>query len=77
MTKENIAQFVDDVLNKDNLSAETNFKTVMSDKVGDALEKQREVIAKTIVTNHVPATEEDDDIGVWICLWFIKRKRWT
>jgi hypothetical protein len=26
------------------------------------------VIAKTIVTNHVPATEEDDDIGVWINL---------
>ena len=64
MTKENIAQFVDDVLNKDNLSAETNFKTVMSDKVGDALEKQREVIAKTIGTNYVPGAEEDDDIGV-------------
>ena len=64
MTKENISKFVDDVLNKDNLSAETSFKAAMSDKVGETLEKQRELIAKTIVTNHVPATEEDDDIGV-------------
>jgi len=68
MSKENITQFVDDVLNKDNLSAETNFKAAMSDKVGETLEKQREVIAKTIVTNHVPGAEEDDDIGVWFCL---------
>ena len=60
MSKEKVSQFVDDVLNKDNLSAETNFKSVMSDKVGDVLEKQREIIAKTIVTNHVPTTEEDD-----------------
>ena len=64
MSKEKISQFVDDVLNKDNLSAETNFKSVMSDKVGDVLEKQREIIAKTIVTNHVPTTEEDDDTDV-------------
>lgn len=64
MSKEKVSQFVDDVLNKDNLSAETNFKSVMSDKVGDVLEKQREIIAKTIVTNHVPTTEEDDDIDV-------------
>jgi hypothetical protein len=64
MSKEKVSQFVDDVLNKDNLSAETNFKSVMSDKVGDVLEKQREIIAKTIVTNHVPTTEEDDDTDV-------------
>jgi len=64
MSKEKISQFVDDVLNKDNLSAETNFKSVMSDKVGDVLEKQREIIAKTIVTNHVPTTEDDNDIDV-------------
>ena len=64
MSKEKVSQFVDDVLNKDNLSAETNFKSVMSDKVGDVLEKQREIIAKTIVTNHVPRTEEDDDTEV-------------
>jgi hypothetical protein len=64
MSKEKVSQFVDDVLNKDNLSAETNFKSVMSDKVGDVLEKQREIIAKTIVTNHVPTTEEEDDTDV-------------
>lgn len=64
MSKEKVSQFIDDVLNKDNLSAETNFKSVMSDKVGDVLEKQREIIAKTIVTNHVPTTEEDDDTDV-------------
>ena len=64
MSKEKVSQFVDDILNKDNLSAETNFKSVMSDKVGDVLEKQREIIAKTIVTNHVPTTEEDDDTDV-------------
>ena len=64
MSKEKVSQFVDDVLNKDNLSAETNFKSVISDKVGDVLEKQREIIAKTIVTNHVPTTEEDDDTDV-------------
>lgn len=64
MSKEKVSQFVDDVLNKDNLSAETNFKSVMSDKVGDVLEKQREIIAKTIVTNHVPTTEDDNDIDV-------------
>ncbi len=64
MSKEKVSQFIDDVLNKDNLSAETNFKSVMSDKVGDVLEKQREIIAKTIVTNHVPTTEDDNDIDV-------------
>ena len=64
MSKEKVSQFVDDVLNKDNLSAETNFKSVMSDKVGDVLEKKREIIAKTIVTNLVPTTDEDDDNDV-------------
>ena len=57
MTKE----IVDAIASGDNLSAETQFKTTMSTRVGDALEIRRKEVANTMVTQHIPQVEEDDD----------------
>ena len=46
----------------DNLGAESTFKSVMQQKVGDALEKRREEVANTMVTQHIPEVEEDEEV---------------
>ena len=57
MTKE----IVDAIASGDNLSAETQFKTTMSTRVGDALELKRKDVAQTIVTQHIPEVDEEDE----------------
>ena len=57
MTKE----IVDAIASGDNLSAETQFKTAMSTRVGDALELKRKDVAQTMVTQHIPEVDEEDE----------------
>ena len=58
MSKEIIAA----IASGDNLDAETHFKNALSQRVGDALEKKREEVANTMVTQHIPEVEEDEDV---------------
>ena len=55
--------FVDALSNSDNLGAETAFKSVMSDRVGDALETKRKEVAGTFVKNHIPEVEDNEEIS--------------
>ena len=57
MTKE----IIDAIASGDNLGAESQFKNAISTKVGDSLEKKREEVANTIVTQHIPEVEEDEE----------------
>ena len=58
MTKE----IIDAIASGDNLGAETQFKNAIQQKVGDALEKRREEVANTMVTQHIPEVEEDEEV---------------
>ena len=55
-------EIIDAIASGDNLDAETHFKNALSQRVGDALEKKREEVAKTMVTQHIPEVEEDEDV---------------
>tara|TARA_R110001606_G_scaffold69037_1_gene157807 strand:+ start:244 stop:432 length:189 start_codon:yes stop_codon:yes gene_type:complete len=55
--------FVDALSNADNLGAETAFKSVMSDRVGDALETKRREVAGTFVRNHIPEVEDNEEVS--------------
>ena len=57
MTKE----IIDAIASGDNLGAESQFKNAIQTKVGAALEKRREEVANTIVTQHIPEVEEDEE----------------
>ena len=58
MTKE----IIDAIAAGDNLGAESQFKNAIQQKVGDALEKRREEVANTMVTQHIPEVEEDEEV---------------
>lgn len=58
---DNVKDFVSSIASGDNLSAETHFNNALAAKVGDALEKKREDVAKTFVTHHIPEAEEDSE----------------
>jgi len=53
---------IDAIASGDNLGAETQFKNAIQQKVGDALEKRREEVANTMVTQHIPEVEEDEEV---------------
>ena len=61
MSQENINSLIDNITKGDNLSAEADFKSVMSDKVGDSLENERKIISKDMVTQHISDTEANDE----------------
>ena len=56
-------EFVDAIHNKKNLDAEDAFKMAMSSKVGDALEDKRKEVAGSLVQNHIPEVEENEEIS--------------
>ena len=58
MTKD----IIDSIASGDNLGAETHFKNAISSKVGDALEKKREEVANTMVTQHIPEVEDEEEV---------------
>ncbi len=52
---------IDAIAAGDNLGAETHFKNAVSQRVGDALEIRRKEVATTMVTQHIPEVEEDEE----------------
>ena len=61
MRKEKINNMIDKNMDKDNIGAEHEFKSVMSDKVGQKLEDERRIVSKDMITKHIPQPETDDD----------------
>ena len=55
--------FVNSLSNGDNLSAETAFKIVMTDRVANALETKRKEVAGSFVKNHIPEVEENEEVS--------------
>ena len=53
---------VDAIASGDNLGAESQFKNAVSAKVGNALEKKREEVANTMVTQHIPEVEDEEEV---------------
>ena len=54
--------FVNELQKGNNLGAEDAFKDIMSNRVADALEAKRREVAQTIVTQHIPEVEEDEEV---------------
>jgi len=55
-------EMIDALASGDNLDAENQFKNAIQSKVGDALELKRQEVAATMVTQHVPEVEEDEEV---------------
>jgi len=55
-------EMIDALASGDNLDAENQFKNAISQKVGAALELKRQEVAATMVTQHVPEVEEDEEV---------------
>ena len=55
-------EIIDAIASCDNLDAENEFKSAISQKVGDALEIRRREVANTMVTQHIPEVEEDEEV---------------
>ena len=64
MSNEKIKSMLDNIDKQNHLDAESDFKSVMSDKVGQTLEKERQVQASAMVTKHIPDQPEESD-EVW------------
>ena len=58
MTKD----IIDSIASGDNIGAETHFKNAISSKVGASLEKKREEVANTMVTQHIPEVEDEEEV---------------
>jgi len=66
-------EIIDAIAAGDNLGAETEFKNAIQVKVGDALEIKRKEVANTMVSQHIPEVEEDEELqSDWVA-W----KGWT
>ena len=55
-------EIIDAIASGDNLDAENEFKSAISQKVGAALEIRRREVANTMVTQHIPEVEEDEEV---------------
>jgi len=53
---------IDAIASGDNLDAETHFKNAIQAKVGAALERKREEVANTMVTQHIPEVEDEEEV---------------
>ena len=52
---------IDAIASGDNLGAESQFKNAIQQKIGSALENRREEVANTMVTQHIPEVEENEE----------------
>ena len=59
MSNEKIKSMLDNIGKQNHLDAESDFKSIMSDKVGQTLEKERQVQASAMVTKHIPDQPEE------------------
>ena len=55
-------EIIDALANGDNLSAENEFKNAISQKVGDALELKRKEVAGSMIKQHIPEVEENEEV---------------
>tara|TARA_B100000900_G_scaffold294498_1_gene253272 strand:+ start:602 stop:778 length:177 start_codon:yes stop_codon:yes gene_type:complete len=55
-------EMIDALADGDNLSAENEFKNAVSQKVGDALELKRKEVAGTMIKQHIPEVEENEEV---------------
>ena len=55
-------EMIDALADGDNLSAENEFKSAISQKVGDALELKSKDVAGTMIKQHIPEVEEDEEV---------------
>ena len=55
-------EIIDAIASGDNLDAETHFKNAIQSKVGDALEIRRREVANTMVTQHIPEVEDEEEV---------------
>ena len=55
-------EMIDALADGDNLSAENEFKNAVSQRVGDALELKRKEVASTMIKQHIPEVEENEEV---------------
>ena len=56
-------EIIDALANGDNLKAENEFKSAIAQKMGASLETKRKDVAGTMVTQHVPEVEDNEEIS--------------
>ena len=56
-------EIIDALANGDNLKAENEFKSAIAQKMGASLEAKRKDVAGTMVTQHVPEVEDNEEIS--------------
>ena len=61
MSNEKIKSMLDNIGKQNHIDAESDFKSIMSDKVGQTLEKERQVQASAMVNKHIPDKPEETD----------------
>ena len=54
--------FVNELQKSNNLGAEDAFKSIMTQKVADALEDKRKEVAGSFVKTNIPEVEEDETV---------------
>tara|TARA_B100001057_G_C22092954_1_gene660259 strand:- start:104 stop:280 length:177 start_codon:yes stop_codon:yes gene_type:complete len=55
-------EIIDALANGDNLNAESEFKNAISQKVGASLEAKRQEVASSMIKQHVPEVEENEEV---------------
>ena len=55
-------EMIDALANNDNLQAENEFKTAIAQKMGASLELKRKEVAGTMVSQHIPEVEENEEV---------------
>ena len=55
-------EMIDALANNDNLQAENEFKNAISQKMGASLELKRKDVAGTMIKQHIPEVEEDEEV---------------
>ena len=55
-------EMIDALANGDNLSAENEFKSAISQKIGDSLELKRKEVAGSMIKQHIQEVEEDEEV---------------
>tara|TARA_B100000035_G_scaffold157930_1_gene134650 strand:- start:505 stop:681 length:177 start_codon:yes stop_codon:yes gene_type:complete len=55
-------EIIDALADSDNLKAEQEFKNAISQKMGASLELKRQEVAGTMVSQHVPEVEDNEEV---------------
>jgi len=55
-------EMIDALADSDNLKAENEFKNAISQKMGASLETKRQEVAGTMISQHVPEVEDNEEV---------------